>query len=269
VEVPGLEGRAPVTSAYEAVLIIGLLLGVLSAVGIRYMRKSQGNDQGLLPVVAIADTGPHDMNSWSMRAYQGFFVLIFLFLPAISLYKLNHDVIADGVLWHDGDPALGSIALKNAFAWTRGTKEQDAKEYDCRKEVTRAKDYTWLANKRCDVVKANGLKPFDKAVRSTAQNIDEATNAAACVRELATASVDTDKCERATDISEECEISERRCRGIQWLPFLSPLAQAALTFIGWGMFVWLVAELSYRKFDARLLKKQLDILPGPDAAEHD
>jgi hypothetical protein len=50
-ELPGLEGRAPVTSAYEAVLIIGLLLGVLSAVGIRYMRKSQGNGQGLLPVV--------------------------------------------------------------------------------------------------------------------------------------------------------------------------------------------------------------------------
>jgi hypothetical protein len=203
-----------------------------------------------------------------MRVYQGFFVLIFLFRPAISLYELNHDVIEDGVLWQDGDPTLGGITFRNAFAWTGGTKEQDAKEYDCRNEFTREKDYTWLANNRCDIVKAGGLKPFDKAVRSIAQNIDEVPNAPACVRELAKTSVDTDKCERASDISEECEKSERHCRGIQWLPFLSPLAQAALTFIGWGMFVWLVAELCYRKIDTRLLKKQPDILPGPDA-EHD
>lgn len=268
-ELPGLEGRSPVTSAYEAVLIIGLLLGVLSAVGITYMRKSQGNGQGLLPVVAIADTGPHDMKSWSMRVYQGFFVLIFLFLPAISLYKLNSDVIRDGVLWHNDDPALGSIALKNAFAWKLGKEERDAKEYDCRKDVTRAEGFTWLANKRCDIVKAKGLKPFDKAGPSTAQNIDDVTDAPACVRDLAKGRVDADKCERAIDISEECESSERHCRGIQWFPFLSPLAQAVLTFFGWGMFAWLVAELSYLKIRAPLVKKRPDVLPGADAAEQE
>ena len=219
------------------------------------MRKPQGNAQGILPVVGIADTGPHDMNSWSMRVYQGFFVLIFLFLPAISLYKLNHDVIEDGVLWHDGDPALGSIVFKECVRLDPRNERAGRKGIRLRKEVTRAKDYTWLANKRRDIVKVNGLEPFDKAVRSTAQNIDGVTNAPACVRALAKASVATDKCERATNISEECEKSERHCRGIQWLPFLSPSAQAPSTYLGWGMFVWLVAELCYRKTDARWLKR--------------
>lgn len=219
--------------------------------------------------MAIADAGPHDLNSWSMRVYQGFFVLIFLFLPAISLYKLNGDVISYGVLWHSDDPALGSIALKNAFPWKLGREERDVKEYDCREEVTRAEGFTWLANKRCDIVKAKGLKPFDKAGTSTAQNIDDVADAPLCVRDLAKSRVDTDQCERAIDISEECEKSERHCRGIQWLPFLSPLAQAALTFFGWGMFAWLVVELSYRKIQALLVKRQPDTLPGPDAAEQD
>jgi hypothetical protein len=268
-ELPGLEGRAPVTSAYEAVLIVGLLLGFLSAVGIIYMRKSQGNGQSLLPVVAIADTGPHNVNSWSMRVYQGFFVLIFLFLPAISLYKLNGDVIRDGVLWHNDDPALGSIALKNAFAWKFGKEERDAKEHDCRVEVARAEGFTWLANRRCDIVKAEGLKPFDKVGPSTAQNTDDVIDAPLCVRDLAKSRVGTDKCERAIDISEECEKSERHCRGIQWLPFFSPLAQAALTFFGWGMFVWLLLELSYRKIHALLGERKPDMLPAPDAVEQD
>jgi hypothetical protein len=200
------------------------------------MRKSQSSGQGLLPVVAIADLGPHDVTSWSMRAYQAFFVLIFLILPAISLYKLNHDVIVDGVLWHDGDPALGSIAFKNAFAWTRGTEDRDAKEYDCRQEVMRGKDYTWIANKRCDIVKANSRKPLDKAEIGANQKIEEVKSGPICIRELAKGRFDTDKCEQAIDVSEECEKSERHCRGIQWLPSLSPLAQVALTFFGW---VWL------------------------------
>jgi hypothetical protein len=268
-ELPGLEGRAPVTSAYEAVLVIGLLLGFLSAVGIIYMRKSHGNGQGLLPVVAIADTGPHDVNSWSMRVYQGFFVLIFLFLPAISLYKLNGDVIRDGVLWHNDDPALGSIGLKNVFPWKFGTSERDAKEHDCRGEVTRAEGFTWLTNKRCDIVKAEGLKPFDKMGPSSAQNTDDVTDVPFCVRDLAKSRVGIDKCERAIDISEECEKSERHCRGIQWLPLVSPLAQATLTFFGWGMFVWLVVELSYWKIHALLVKRQPGMLPNPNIAEQD
>jgi hypothetical protein len=254
-ELPGLEGRAPVTSAYEAVLIIGLLLGLLSAVGLTYMRKSRGTGQGPLPVVGIGDIGPHDMNSASMRFYQAFFVLIFLFLPAIALFKLNHDVIKDGVLWHDGDPALGSISFKNTFGWTR----EDASEYACRREVTRPNDYTWLANRRCDILKANNLRPFNKAGMSTNENLEKITTAPACVHDLAKGRVNTDTCDNTRDISEECEKSERNCRGIQWLPFLSPLAQAALTLFGWAMFVWLVVELSYQKMKALLVKSQPDV----------
>ena len=242
-ELPGLEGRSPVTSAYEAVIIIGLLLGILSAVGLAYMRKAEGSGEGLLPVVGIADTAPHRMNSASMFFYQGFFVLIFLVLPADSLYKLNHDVLNDGVLWHSGDPALGSISVKNGFGWT----QDNAKEYACSGEVTRPKDNTWLANKRCDIVKANDLKPFKQTGSTTLEDIEKATEASECVRDLARDKLKSDTCENVRDISEECEKSERNCRGIQWLPFISPFAQAAFTIFGWGMCVWLLVELTYRK----------------------
>ena len=205
-ELPGLEGRSPVTSAYEAVIIIGLLLGILSAAGLAYMRKAEGSGEGLLPVVGIADTAPHRMNSASMRFYQGFFVLIFLVLPAVSLYKLNHDVLDDGVLWHSGDPALGSISFKSAFGWT----QDNAKEYGCSGEVTREIGYTWLANKRCDIVKANDLKPFKQTGSTTLEDIEKATKASECVRDLARDRLKSDPCENVRDISEECEKSERQ-----------------------------------------------------------
>jgi hypothetical protein len=261
-ELPGLEGRAPVTSAYEAVLIIGLLLGIVSVVGLLYMRKTGGRGESLLPVVGIADTGPHAMNSASMRVYQAFFVLIFLVLPAAALYKLNHDVIKDGVFWHDGDPALSSISFKNGFGWT----QENAKEYGCSGEVMRADDFTWLANRRCDIVKANDLKPFKKTGLSPLENIEKATNASNCVRDLANDGLKTNTCENVRDISEECEKSERHCRGIQWFPFLSPFAQVALTAFGWGMVAWLLLELSYRKLKALLFKRPPDMLVGSDVS---
>jgi hypothetical protein len=267
-DVPGLEGRAPVTSAFEAVGIIGLLLGILCGVGIRHMRQAQAAGKPLLPVVAIAELGPHEMRSWSMRLYQGFFVLAFLVLPAAAIYKLNNDVLERGVLWHNGDPALGGITLKNAFALTRGTSEQDAKEYACRNEVTREEGYTWLANMRCDIVKANRLKPFDEGVKTIAENIEDATKAPICVRDLARSRGDADKCENVTDISEECETSERNCRGIQWLPSVSLLGQATLTLFGWGMFLWFIVELSYRKVSFLLGKKE-SVLPPDAAADHE
>ena len=242
-ELPGLEGRSPVTSAYEAVIIIGLLLGILSAVGLAYIRKAEGSDEGLLPIVGIADTAPHRMHSVSMFFYQGFFVLIFLLVPAASLYKLNHDVLSDGVLWHSGDPALGSISVRNAFSLT----QDNAIEYACSGEVTREVGYTWLANKRCDIVKANDLKPFKQTGSTTEEDIGKATEASECVRDLARGRLKTDTCKNVLDISEECEKSERNCRGIQWLPVISPLAQAVPTFFGWGMCLWLLVELTYRK----------------------
>ncbi|MGC2074993.1 MAG: hypothetical protein WA728_02965 [Xanthobacteraceae bacterium] len=251
-EIPGLEGKAPVTSAYQAVLIVGTLLGILSAVGIRYMRTSVESGEGLLPVVAIADVGPHDMRSWTMCLYQAFFFLVFLLVPAIALYQLNDAVLERGVLWHDGDAASGGVALKNDFALTRGTTNQDMREYACRNQVTRSDGFVWLANTRCDLVKANGLQPFDKTGKSIAE--DAASAAPSCTRDLAMARKET--CDNARDISEECESSERHCRGIQWLPVLSPLLLAGTTIFGWAMFAWLIAEACYRKAAARKLYRE-------------
>jgi hypothetical protein len=73
-------------SAYEAVPKIGTLLGILSAVGIQYMRRWATSSESLLPIAAIADVGPHDMRSLPMRLYQSFFFLVFLLLPAVAPY---------------------------------------------------------------------------------------------------------------------------------------------------------------------------------------
>jgi hypothetical protein len=249
-EIPGLDGRAPVTSAYEAVLIVGCLLGILSGVGIFYFRMPTAADGALFPVVAIADVGPHDMRAWTMRLYQAFFFSIFLLLPAVSLYVLNDAVLERGVLWHQGDAAFGGIALKNAFSLTRGSSKQDADEFACRSEVTRKEGFTWLANMRCDLAKSSRLKPFEKSGKSIAD--DTASVALSCTRTLADGRAEG--CENARDISEQCEASERRCRGMQWLPGLSPALMLIATVFGWTMFAWLVVEAICRKI--RLVSRQ-------------
>jgi hypothetical protein len=243
-ELPGLDGRAPVISAYEAVVIVGTLLGILSGVGIQYMHNIRGAGEALLPVVGIGDTGPHDTRSLAMRLYQSFFFLVFLLVPAVALYQLNAAVLQRGVIWHDGDAALGGIALQNAFSWTRGASDQDAREYDCRNVVTRDGGFVWLASTRCDVVKASRLKPFASAGKSMTE--DAEPRPPACTRDLAIARSKIEKCEGATDVSEICEASERRCRGMQWLPVLSPLLLVGATIFGWAMFVWLAVEVCYR-----------------------
>lgn len=244
-DLPGLDGRAPIISAYEAVVIIGTLLGILSGVGIQYMHNAAGQREALLPVVGIGDVGPHDKRSWAMRLYQTFFFLVFLLVPAVALYQLNTAVLQRGVLWHNGDPALSGIVLQNAFSWTRGASDPDVKEYNCRNVVMRDGGFVWLINMRCDVVKANRLKPFAGAAKSMTE--DAESRPPACTRDLAIARSQVEKCEGATDISEICEASERRCRGMQWLPILSPLLLAGTTVFGWVMFVWLVGEMCYRK----------------------
>jgi hypothetical protein len=247
-EIPGLDGRAPVVSAYEGVVIIGTLLGLLSGVGILHMRSRRA-DEALLPIVGIGDVGPHDMRSGAMHLYQAFFFVVFLLIPAIALYQLNAAVLQRGIFWHDSDAALAGIASRNAFAWTRGTANQDVGEYACRKEVMRDDGFVWLANMRCDLAKASRLKPFVSAGKSLVE--DAESRSPSCASELAKARSKFEKCESATDISEICEASERRCRGMQWLPVLSPLLQVVATMFGWVMFVWLVVEVCYRSFTKR------------------
>ena len=247
-EIPGLEVKSPVTSAYLAVPIIGTLLGILSAVGLWFMRTTRPEGEGLFPVVAIADVGPHRMTASSMVVYQSFFVLMFLAVPAASLFRLNDVILQRGILWHDDDPALGSVVLKNAFTLTRGTGGVDASEYACASSVTREPGYVWLGNMRCDPVKAARLKPFNKDGHTLGE--DAASAAMSCARDLALAQSQVQRCEGARDVSEECETSERNCRGVQWLPVVSPLILLGCTLFGWGMAAWLSIEAAWRKSSA-------------------
>lgn len=246
-EIPGLEAKAPVTSAYLAVPVIGTLLGILAAVGLFYLRTPHGKGDTFLPVVALADAGPYNPTAWSMRLYQAFFVSVFLLLPAAALLKLNATVLERGVLRHEGDPALAGIALKNAFYLTRGGTPTDTAEHDCAAEILRPEGYIWLGNMRCDFVKASQLKPFKENGPRLTEDA-EAGKPKACARDLAVKQSHQQRCEGIRDISEECETSERRCRGIQWLPWLSPILMIVPTLFGWAMLGWLLIELGHRRF---------------------
>jgi hypothetical protein len=260
-EIPGLDAKSPVTSAYLGIPIIGTLLGILGIIGLLYMRTERKQEEGLFPIVAVADLGPHRMATISMLLYQGFFVLVFLLIPAFSLYQLGSVVLQRGVLWHEGDPALGSIVLKNAFAWSQGESNLDAKEHACSSEVIRdARDhgYTWLGNQRCDFVKAARLKPFLKDGDTLAQNVEAA--AKTCIRELAQRqtpdpNAKAQPCGGVRDISEACETSERTCRGVQWLPILSPILLVVPTIFGWAMFAWLLIEAICKKVGSRATQR--------------
>ena len=241
-ELPGLEERSPVTSAYQAILIVGTLLGVLSAVGLFYFRTPRPAGDTLFPIVFVADAGSHDRRGWSLRLYQAFFLAVFLVLPAASLVQLTSAVLQRGILWHDGDPALGSIVVKNAFAWTQGISSDDEEEGLCRSTVTRDGGFTWLANMRCDPVKAARLRPFEK--NGVSIEDDAKTAEASCVKALALRNAQ--KCEGVRDISEECEKSERHCRGMQWLPILSPTLMITTTVFGAIMMAWLLVEAASR-----------------------
>lgn len=246
-EIPGLEAKSPVTSAYIAVPIIGALLGILASVGLLFMRTARSRGKEVFPIVAIADVGPHTMKSFSMAAYQGFFVLLFLLVPSASLYQLNTIVLQRGVLWHDGDPALGSIALKNAYGLTTEGSPQDGAEHSCASTVMRAEGFTWLANMRCDLVKNAQVGPFSKAKAALVSDA-EAAPEKTCTRELALQQSGQQRCEGSRDLSEECEGYERHCRGVQWLPVISPLLLAVPTSFGLLMTAWLLIEAACRKF---------------------
>jgi hypothetical protein len=251
-ELPGLDGRAPVASAYEGALIIGVLLGLLSTVGIQFARTANSNQDSLLPLVAISELGTHRLSSWAIRLYQIVLFIIFIIIPAAALYKLNDTVFQQGILWTEGDPALGSIAAKNGYRVTEGSSAMDRQEFSCRQEILRGK-LVWLSNMRCDLVKAKHLKPFDKDGR-TPLDETKASSGPACVLNLAADNSNNHKCSNVLDISEICESSERRCRGVEWFPIGSPLGLFSAATFGWVMTVWLITELWIRW--ARRLRRQ-------------
>jgi hypothetical protein len=243
-EIPGLERGAPVASAYQAIVMIGVLLGILCATGIRHMRASDATKETLLPVVAIGDVGPHNISAWSMRLYQCTFFVAFVLVPAAALYKLNDAVLERGVLWRDGDAALGGVALKNAFAWTRGDLPSDVSEHACVGAMAWQGRY-WLADMRCDLARNAGLAPFVETGKTIAENAK--SSAPGCARDLAVARSTPGVCSSTRDISEACEDSSRRCRGVEWLPTLSPLLMVTSTIFGWAMSFWLIAEWVWKR----------------------
>ena len=257
-ELPGLEARSPVTSAYEAVLIVGVLLGILSIIGLLHLRKVVGPKATLLPVVAIDDTGPHVASSWSMRIYQGFFLAIFILLPSAALYQLNTVVLQRGILWHEGAPTQDAVVVKNVFALTHGTSSDDIKEHSAWRDRAPSEGFTWLANTRCDLVK--WTRPEVGTSEAKPSNLLSGT----------------DVCKGANDVSEICESSKRHCRGMQWLPELSPALLAGSTLFGLVSAAVLFIGLAYRKsltiaagWPARTQPNELDAGASPQAEATD
>ena len=252
-DLPGLDARSPVPSAFFAVLIIGFLLGILSWVGILYLRHSEHPGDASLPVVAIADVGPHDMRSPPMLFYQGIFFAVYLLIPAIALCQLDRVLWKRGVVWHEGAPALSAIPLKNAFYWGQAPGSPERLQYDCHEELRLHKKsgdgraFEWLSNAYCDIVKAKGLAYGAHNGRQSIGD-DAESGGVKCSSDLARHLVKDVSCNNATDISELCEVAERYCRGIQWLPNLSPLSLAVMTLFGGLSFVWLLVILIGRRW---------------------
>jgi hypothetical protein len=227
-ELPGLDGRAPVTSAYEGVIMIGFVLAIQCIVGILHIRGRRDQD-ALLPVAFISDLGPHEMLSLSMQVYQAVCFAIFVIVPAVVLCFLAHVVLNRGFLWYDADPALGSIKLRNAYPIVALHGDGDAAETACAPKLLNRTGMVWLTNLRCDPAKFKQLMPFK--TNGVGLAADAASSAEACISALAVAHAKETKCDGPVDISEFCEASLRNCRGIQWVP-------------GWSMSAFVVSILS-------------------------
>jgi hypothetical protein len=265
-ELPGLDGRAPVTSAYEGVIMIGFVLAIQCIVGILHIRGRRDQD-ALLPVAFISDLGPHEMLSLSMQVYQAVCFAIFVIVPAVVLCFLAHVVLNRGFLWYDADPALGSIRLRNAYPIVALHGDGDAAETACAPTLLNVprpnapklpndkSHYVWLTNLRCDPAKFKQLMPFK--TNGVGLAADLASSSETCVKALAKAQATKTECESSVDISEFCEASVRNCRGIQWVPGWSMSAFVVSILSGTVMLVILLFEFRRRTppFAGRSLRR--------------
>lgn len=263
--VPGLDPRAPVVSAYFAIIFIGILLCLASLLAIVHARATSDTADGRFPAVWLGTTKFKDPKALSARLYVAFLFTVTLLVPAASLVHLNGK-LADGPLWNEALPAATSLQVACALPgfWPFGTCSVEEKAKTAVLRALEIKDSQkagqarlWLANRQCDLhwhmemagpqvaarVKAGGdiLSGKEQAARD--QLKFQGSTEAGVILPLATRlDADLSKpvfCTGPNNQSAVCSKDEQ-CRGNEWLPLLSPLLVIVTTMAGWLSFAWLV-----------------------------
>lgn len=277
--VPGLEPRSPVTSAYFAVIIIGVCLGIACLLAIAHVRQPLGESGWRFPIVGLGDAKVERPGAWSTRLYAAFLFAALLLLPAAALVHLNRQLAKDGLVWNEVLPI--AAALPGACAlprmWPFGTCAAEgqavsdllgAREVKDGK-VTASPARLWLVNRRCDLAWERGMagpqvdermKGGGSAVSASEkrawdelplQGADAAKRLIGSAIALAPAAP-PHFCAGPRDRSAICAADASKCRGVEWVRGVSPLLVLLPSLAAWGTLLWLsLVELGWPWFSRR------------------
>lgn len=264
-ELPGLDSRAPVVSAYFAIIVIGIALCIVALSGAAYARLPRGPEHTALPLVGLGDKPDVSPASRSVKIYVACVLVVCVLVPAATLYHLNKTVAGRGRLWNEALPAGASVPVACVLPYWFGACGAAARD-----DVLEAKELIggklgpergrlWLLNHACDAVWDRGMAGPQVAERRKSQlplvTRDEAESRAAlkergseankrllALAGLAQASLDAspDECSGKRDRSAVCKADETRCRGAEWKPSASWLAVVVPTALGWLSTIWLL-----------------------------
>lgn len=88
-----------VPNDYFSIIVVGVILGLISTIGVSYSRRvANKRNQSGMPVVYLE---PEDRLDLPMRAYQGFCFFAFVVVPFLALFQFWGQLTAHGRLFED------------------------------------------------------------------------------------------------------------------------------------------------------------------------
>lgn len=262
--VPGLDPLARVTSAYFAIVIIGICLSAACVLAIAHARQPVGQIGWRFPIVGLGDTKVVRPRAWSVRVYVGFLFVVLLLLPAAALVHLNRQLAGDGIVWNSELPGASAVTAGCALPgfWPFGNCDNPlglpiAQALGRDVSGAGSPDQLWLVNKRCDIAWARGMAGPQVANRLKQGGSVESDDEAAAwrtfdARQTAVGSARTHEpgvradtyCAGPYHRSGTCAENLGSCRGVQWVYWASPLLVMVPSLVAWGLLAWLVVELA-------------------------
>jgi hypothetical protein len=281
--VPGLEPRAPVTSAYFAVIIIGVCLGIACLLAIAHVREPVDQTGWRFPIVGLGDAKIGSPDALSTRLYAAFLFAALLLLPAAALVHLSGQLAKDGLIWNEALPAGAAVPAACVLPrlWPFGSCNSalqaaasdifNAREINEGK-ITETPARLWLVNRRCDLAWERGMSGPQVAERtkgggsavseSEQQSWDALHLQGAEVEKRLVELADGGRsvvaaplphfCAGPRDRSAICAADPAECRGVEWKRTWSPLLVLVPSLAAWGALLWLsVVELGWARFGPR------------------
>jgi hypothetical protein len=213
INLPGLDTRMPNISAYFAIPIIGLALAITATAGALHALQPRQPGEPCLPLAGLGDAAPTvDAGRCSAKVYVVVIFAVLIVLPAVTLGHLNRVVITRAVVWsaeqNDPDPIMVRPACMMPWPWSWFCPADE------RALVPGSRDNgqqrLWLADNRCDPRMSRWSEGMDPP------------------------------CDQP---SLTCVEHPERCRGVDWPPWISPLAIILPTLLGWGGTVFCIFAL--------------------------